>query len=90
MIRLVHVKDAKKVDDERIGEHMPVGEGDAMLRPLFSRLKQDGYDGYLSLETHWRPTEQLEKDLVEIPVEEIRDVRVHMTLVGGEVLYILS
>jgi predicted amidohydrolase YtcJ len=32
----------------------------------------------------------LEKDLVEIPVEEIKDVRVHMTLVGGEILYILS
>jgi len=67
VLRLVHVKDAKKVDDERIGEHVPVGEGNAMLRPLFSRLKQDGYDGYLSLETHWRPTEQLEKDLVDKP-----------------------
>ena len=32
----------------------------------------------------------LEKDLTEIPAEEIKDVRVHMTLVGGEVLYTLS
>jgi sugar phosphate isomerase/epimerase len=67
VLRLVHVKDAKRVDDERIAEHMPVGEGDAMLKPLFSRLKQDGYDGYLSLETHWRPMEQLERELVDRP-----------------------
>jgi len=67
VLRLVHVKDAKKVDDERIGEHVPIGEGDAMLRPLFSRLKKDGYNGYLSLETHWRPKEQLDKDLVDRP-----------------------
>jgi predicted amidohydrolase YtcJ len=32
----------------------------------------------------------LEKDLTEIPADEIKDVRVHMTLVGGEVLYTLS
>jgi predicted amidohydrolase YtcJ len=32
----------------------------------------------------------LEKDLTEIPAEEIKDVRVHMTLMGGEVLYTLS
>jgi sugar phosphate isomerase/epimerase len=67
VIRLVHVKDARKVDDERLGEHVPVGEGDAKLKELFSRLKQDGYDGYLSLETHWRPSEQLQKDLVDRP-----------------------
>jgi sugar phosphate isomerase/epimerase len=67
VLRLVHVKDAKKVDDERIGEHVPIGEGNAMLRPLFSRLKKDGYSGYLSLETHWRPKQQLDKDLVDRP-----------------------
>ena len=66
-IRLVHVKDAVRVDDERIGEHVPVGEGDAGLKELFSRLKRDGYEGYLSLETHWRPTEQLDRELVDRP-----------------------
>ena len=29
----------------------------------------------------------LEKDLTEIPSEEIRDVKVHMTLVGGKIMY---
>jgi len=67
LVRLVHVKDAAKVADERIAEHVPVGEGDAGLRELFSRLKRDGYDGYLSLETHWRPARQLEKELVDKP-----------------------
>ncbi len=67
VLRLVHVKDAVKVEDERIGEHVPVGEGDAGLRELLSRLKRDKYDGYLSLETHWRPSEQLAKDLVDRP-----------------------
>lgn len=67
VLGLVHVKDARKVEDERIGEHVPIGEGDAMLKPLFSRLKEDGYNGYLSLETHWRPKQQLDKDLVDRP-----------------------
>ncbi len=67
LIRLVHVKDAIKVADDRIGEHVPIGEGDAGLKQLFSRLKRDGYDGYLSLETHWRPSQQLAKDLVDRP-----------------------
>lgn len=66
-IRLVHVKDAVKVRSERIAEHVPVGEGDAGLRELFSRLKRDEYDGFLSLETHWRPSEQLQRDLVDRP-----------------------
>ncbi len=67
LIRLVHVKDAVRVDDDRIAEHVPVGEGDAGLRQLFSRLKRDGYSGYLSLETHWRPVRRLEKELVDKP-----------------------
>ncbi len=32
----------------------------------------------------------LEKDLTEIPVEEIKDVRVYMTLVGGKVRYSMA
>ncbi|NQT83262.1 sugar phosphate isomerase/epimerase [bacterium] len=67
VLRLVHVKDAVKVPDERLAEHVPIGEGDNPLRELFSRLKGDGYDGYLSLETHWRPTKELAKDLVDRP-----------------------
>jgi sugar phosphate isomerase/epimerase len=67
VIGLVHVKDAVRVDDERVAEHVPVGEGDAGLRELFSRLKRDRYDGYLSLETHWRPSEQLARELVDRP-----------------------
>jgi len=67
LIRLVHVKDAVRVDDDRIAEHVPVGDGHAGLRQLFSRLKRDGYSGYLSLETHWRPARKLEKELVDKP-----------------------
>jgi predicted amidohydrolase YtcJ len=32
----------------------------------------------------------LEKDLSEVPVEEIKDVLVHMTLVGGKIVYSMS
>jgi hypothetical protein len=32
----------------------------------------------------------LEKDLTEIPAEEIKDVRVYMTLVGGKILYSMA
>jgi sugar phosphate isomerase/epimerase len=51
----VHVKDARKDSGAGEAQIMPVGDGEVdwagQLRELLSRK----YEGYLSLETHWRP-----------------------------------
>ncbi|MFB3883183.1 MAG: sugar phosphate isomerase/epimerase family protein [Armatimonadota bacterium] len=50
----VHAKDGKK--DARGAPHMtPVGEGVIDLKGQLADLLKRGYQGYLSLETHWRP-----------------------------------
>jgi sugar phosphate isomerase/epimerase len=51
----LHVKDAEK--DSATGEARlsPVGEGTIDWRRQLGELLKTGYDGYASLETHWRP-----------------------------------
>jgi L-ribulose-5-phosphate 3-epimerase len=51
-------------------EPVPIGEGEVDYVGQFSALVRDGYDGYLSLETHWRPVTQLPEDLVQMPKGE--------------------
>ncbi|MBY8870652.1 sugar phosphate isomerase/epimerase [Micromonospora sp. PLK6-60] len=49
LIRHVHVKDP----DGRNG-YVRLGDGDLPWPAIVRRLADDGYDGWLSLETHWR------------------------------------
>jgi len=60
----VHVKDGKRLETGH--EFVPVGEGDVNWLEQVRALIRDGYNGYLSLETHWRPR-QLPRELVEMP-----------------------
>jgi len=50
----LHVKDAYR---EKSGEAQisPVGDGQIDWKGQFADLLKKGYDGYASLETHWRP-----------------------------------
>jgi len=52
----VHLKDARF--NPRTGKHenCPIGEGEIDIAGQFVALAGDGYQGYVSLETHWRPT----------------------------------
>ena len=54
-IRHVHLKDTKAAKDGT-GFYQPamIGEGDVDYHGLIRRLKQDGYDGWVSVETHYR------------------------------------
>ena len=61
-IAFCHVKDG--VVTAGGPKSVAVGEGDAKLAELIARLKGDGYDGYLSLETHWRPDEESDEEAV--------------------------
>ncbi len=49
----VHVKDAKRLPSGQIA-WAPVGSGFIDWRGQFQALRQDGYDGTISLETHYR------------------------------------
>lgn len=60
-IRHVHVKDLKR------GSEMtpaPLGEGDVDFHGIFGALKRDNYEGWVSLETHYRITRMSDEDLV--------------------------
>ncbi|WP_406860757.1 sugar phosphate isomerase/epimerase family protein [Streptomyces sp. HUAS MG47] len=60
-IRHVHVKDP----DGRTA-YVRLGDGDLPWPAILARLAEDGYDGWLSLETHWRvgrpPLTQQQRD----------------------------
>lgn len=65
-IRHVHLKDMKRV----AGGFAPamLGEGDVDFHGVIGRLKRDGYNGFVSVETHYRMrTEQLDDELLVRP-----------------------
>ena len=54
----VHVKDARMVDTPDHGKQAQwcvIGDGEIDYAGQFAALKQDGYAGWISLETHYRP-----------------------------------
>jgi len=63
----VHIKDGIRRGSSGKHEFSAVGEGEVNFPDQFRALKEDGYEGYLSLETHWRPGKQLSEDLVSKP-----------------------
>jgi len=62
----VHIKDCRRNDKGGV-EHTAVGEGQIGWPEHFRQLKADGYDGYASLETHWRISKELAEDQVNRP-----------------------
>jgi sugar phosphate isomerase/epimerase len=63
----MHIKDARKNEEAAEVECTPVGEGVIDYEGHFKQLRKDGYKGYLSLETHWRPRKELSEDLLNRP-----------------------
>jgi len=51
----MHMKDSAILAASNERKCVPVGVGDVGYQTHFQRLKDDGYEGYVSLETHWRP-----------------------------------
>ena len=54
----VHVKDARMIDTPDHGQQVQwciIGEGEIDYPGQFAALKRDGYAGWISLETHFRP-----------------------------------
>ncbi len=63
----VHIKDGVRKGTEGKPECVAFGDGEVDYRSQLRALKEDGYKGYLSLETHWRPRRQLEDKLLVRP-----------------------
>jgi len=63
----VHVKDGVRRGAEDKYEGAAIGEGDVDYPGQLRALREDGYGGYLSLETHWRPKKKLTEEEVTKP-----------------------
>ena len=65
----VHIKDAVKDPDSAEGARcVAVGDGGLIdFHGQFQALLDMGYEGACSLETHWRPASELDRDLLDEP-----------------------
>jgi sugar phosphate isomerase/epimerase len=63
----VHVKDSAKNRDTGKIECVAIGEGVIDWQNQLQALVDDGYDGYISLETHWRPALKIDEGLLNRP-----------------------
>lgn len=88
----VHVKDGVRKGMKAKPEWTPIGEGEVAYREQFKALKEEGYNGYVSLETHWRPKRKLsEKLLIRPSGEEFsRDAEEASEICMRNLLQILS
>lgn len=64
-IRHVHIKDAKIINGRP--ESVKVGTGSVPYKEIFKALSSIGYDGYVVLETHYRPHAQIPEELLKRP-----------------------
>ena len=51
----VHLKDARATADGAAVDFEPLGDGEVGVEEQVQALVADGYRGFVSLETHWRP-----------------------------------
>lgn len=62
-----HLKDAAPNSETGEIESVPVGDGIIDWQGQLQAFVDDGYDGHLCLETHWRPTLKIDDDLINRP-----------------------
>ena len=61
----VHLKDGRR--KAGTPEGAPIGQGDVDWLGQFRALKNDGYSGYISLETHYRHSGKISEALIAMP-----------------------
>lgn len=61
----IHLKDAVTTENGPVG--VAIGKGEVDYEALFQRLVDDGYDGYLIVETHYRLTSLLTEEQLKRP-----------------------
>jgi Sugar phosphate isomerases/epimerases len=62
----VHLKDAVRQSDSNI-IGVPIGEGQVDYKGQFKELLDIGYNGFVVLETHYRPKHTISEDLLALP-----------------------
>lgn len=62
----MHLKDAKKLENGR-AVSVPIGEGQVSYREQFKELISSNYDGFVVLETHYRPKHDIDEGLLALP-----------------------
>ncbi len=65
-IRHIHIKDAVR-DADGAARCVRVGDGAVDYPGLLRALRRDGYDGWLSLETHYRKQAAISEELMRLP-----------------------
>lgn len=63
----IHVKDGVRTSSDGKPEWTAIGEGGVAYWEQFKVLKEDGYAGYISLETHWRPKRRIPEESIIRP-----------------------
>jgi len=63
----VHIKDGVRRGSGGKPEWVAFGDGEVDHLGQLRALREDGYKGYLSLETHWRPAKRLGDELLAKP-----------------------
>ena len=64
-LKHVHLKDGNKKSGKPEG--VPIGTGEVDWEGQFRALVSDGYTGYVSLETHYRPGKEIPENLIAMP-----------------------
>lgn len=62
----IHIKDAVRAEGCE-PECVKIGDGLVDYRGLLRRLRRDGYDGWLSLETHYRKNAVISEEMMRLP-----------------------
>lgn len=64
----IHVKDVNRREAGLEPESVLLGEGEVNFPDLFERLVDDGYEGWTSLETHYRKAAAISTELLHRPM----------------------
>jgi sugar phosphate isomerase/epimerase len=63
----IHIKDAVRDPASGSARAVPLGMGEVPYPSIFKLLIEDGYTGFVSLETHYRMTGPLSEEAVRLP-----------------------
>jgi len=63
----VHIKDARRNPATGSVQAVPLGDGEVPYSSIFARLVEDGYAGFVSLETHYRIAGPLSAEAARLP-----------------------
>lgn len=73
VIAHVHLKDAF-IDGDGVSRCVPLGKGNVQFRPFFHALREEGYDGLFTIETHYVPEGGTAKDGTQLSLNGLLQI----------------